>query len=184
MSQLLIKSLEFGQISPHLRAIRGLTSDAASHATKKANQSQLYNIEQALLTHVPKFFTYSHPFGYYHNDIVFIDNIRGVKLQGLSRYALRISLVKYFFIVRYSQNRMELLNLVKNSEESFIKVRWRIKSKPVLKTYLGKEIWTDGISTFHVDNNGKICSHICDNVQTDTDESLVFKRINDTLIKS
>lgn len=188
MSQLLLKSLELRPICLYTKTItvRCLTSDNSGKTTDdgKANQAQLYNIELALQEHVPKFFSYSHPYGYYSSDMVFNDNIRGVKLQGLTKYATRINLIKIYFTLRYSSNRMELLNLVKNPEESFIKVRWRIKSKPVFKTYLGKEIWNDGISTFHVNSNGKICSHICDNVQTDTKESLVFKRINDTLIKS
>lgn len=184
MSQLLVKSLEFHHIRPYLRTIRSLTSETAGKPSNKANQAQLYNIEQALLINVPRFFTYNHPFAYYNNDLVFVDNIRNVKTQGIARYAWRINMIKFYFVIRYSQNRMEVLNLVKNSEESFIKVRWRIKSKPVLTTYFGKETWTDGISTFHVNEEGKISSHICDNVQTDTNESLVFKRINDTLIKS
>lgn len=184
MSQLLLKSLDLRHANRYFYIVRNLTSNVGNNIDKKASNEQLYNIEQALLERVPKFFTQAHPSAYYSNEIVFIDNIRGFKTTGLTKYIFRINLIKSYFTIRYSQNSMELLNLVKSPEESLIKVRWRIKSKAVLKTYLGKETWRDGISTFYVDQQGKICSHICDNVQLDAKENLVFKQLKDTLIKS
>lgn len=135
----------------------------------KASPEQLADIEQKLLQIIPKFFTVPHNYSIYTKDIKFIDNINNFKYIGISAYALRLTLVRIYFFINYTSSRVELLNLVKNPEESYIRIRWRIVSKPGLIKFAlffwkfrSTEIWKDGLSTMHVNSKGLIYCHVCD----------------------
>lgn len=148
----------------------------------KASLAQLVELELKLTHHLPYFFTRPHYLGIYTKDVVFVDNIRNVRTQGLNSYALQIYLIKFYYALRYSSVKLELLNLVKHPDESYLRVRWRIIKRPgVIFTYINSfkiatgpsknfDRWKDGISTFHVNNQGKIYCHICDNIDVGTDD--------------
>lgn len=153
----------------------GALGSALGKLPSKASPEQLHKLEQAVVSYVPKFFqVIFHPYEYYTQDVTFINNMRGTKTQGLKQYATQLSLIKLNYLIRYSSNKVELLNLVKSPEESYIKFRWRIISKPgftrfflTFWKYHSTDIWTDGISTIHVNNQGKIHCHVCDNIDID-----------------
>lgn len=158
-----------------------LLSSAIDAANKtKASPEQLALMEKKLVEHLPDFFKGHHMFSLYTKDVMLVDNIRNLKTQGLSSYATQVALIKIYYHMRYSSKKLELLNLVKNPEESYIRVRWRIVTTPgQLGTllYVGAfklkagEKWKDGISTFHVNQNGLIYCHVCDNIDVDTNET-------------
>lgn len=140
----------------------------------KASLDQLVKLEAILANHLPRFFIEPHPLKIYTQDVLLIDNIRGRRVQGLTKYGLHISLVKFYSLLRYNSVKLELLNLVKHPEESCIKIRWRVVTKPGLIRYLTlfggfKSLgdWRDGISTMHVNKDGKIHCHVCDNIELD-----------------
>uniref|UniRef100_A0A6G1SM52 Uncharacterized protein C6orf136 n=1 Tax=Aceria tosichella TaxID=561515 RepID=A0A6G1SM52_9ACAR len=158
-------------------------------AATKASMEQLTRIADAMTHHLPKFFSTPHPFDMYSKDIVFIDNIRSKRVQGLGQYALLVSYTKLYFTLRYSSTKLELLNLVKNPEESSVKVRWRFVSKPGLIRFIlapfkfhSDEIWTDGISSFYVNTEGKIYCHVCDNIDVEEDAGNVKKVVKNPLV--
>lgn len=164
----------------------------------KASLEKLTLLGKELEYHLPKLFVAPHPMTFYTKDLIFIDNIRGVKCKGLSQYSLHITLIKLYHHINYSSTTLNLLNLVKNPEESSIKIRWRITSKPGLIhailffwNYNSKssEIWRDGLSTMVVDRDGKIFCHICDNIEADlnkeapsTKETLKERLVNRGLV--
>lgn len=147
------------------------------NSNNKANPDQLVNLEEKLLHLLPKFFAIPHPLNLYSKDVVLIDNIRNLRVQGLAQYGLQVGLFRVYHFIKYSSIKVELLNLVKNPEESYIKVRWRIITKPGLLQFAlffwklkSLERWKDGISTFHVNSEGKIHCHVCDNIDVDIDD--------------
>lgn len=143
----------------------------------KASLEQLTQLEQEFAAELPKFFNKSHNLTLYTKDIVFIDNTRNLKTQGINQYVLQLYMIKFYYNLRYTSIKVELLNLVKNPEESYLRIRWRVVTKPgLLKTFLllhklfNTESWRDGISTMHVNSDGKIYCHVCDNIDVNTDD--------------
>lgn len=137
-------------------------------------------LEKKLVQQIPRFFIDSHLFSMYTQDVIFIDNIRGFRIQGLAMYAAQVALIRASYFIRYSSSKVELLNLVKNPEESYIRIRWRIVTTPGLigsLIYVGKfklragEKWKDGISTLQVNKDGLIYCHVCDNIDMETNDT-------------
>ena len=150
----------------------------------KASLEQMTQVADALTHHMPKFFVETHKFELYTNDIIFINNIRSRRVQGMSRYVFEINFVKLYFGLRYSATKLELLNLVKNPEEACVKVRWRFVSKPGLFRaalapfkFISNETWTDGISSFYVNADGKIYCHVCDSIDVEEDSRGKVKKV-------
>lgn len=155
----------------------------------KASPEQLTLVANQLVHHLPRFFSQPHPFDLYTKDIVFIDNIRSMRIQGASQYALQIALIKLYHNIRYTSVKAELLNLVKYPEESCIKIRWRIITKPGIIQFIlffykfhSIEKWKDGISTMHVNKEGKIYCHVCDNIDVETDDIKIKKVVKNPLV--
>lgn len=174
---------------PPCLSYRFLSSSSANKPTndsEKASPAQLAHLEDKLVHHLPYIFNHPHLFDLYSKDIIFIDNIRKIKTQGLSQYALQVYLFKIYHNVRYMSAKLELLNLVKHPEESYIKIRWRIVTKPGLTRSVFSmfknlqlinklEKWNDGISTMHVNNKGKIYCHVCDKIDVDDADDMNLK---------
>lgn len=180
MAQALIRSLGVNVTCrcPISRSLSSVPRQQFTDNTNKASPQQLAFLEDHLAAQLPKFFSTPHPIYCYSNDIKLIDNIRGVRVQGITNYALQIGLIKIYHLFRYASVKVELLNLVKNHEESLIRIRWRIVTKPGLLYFMiffwkyhQNDRWTDGISTMHVNSEGKIYCHICDNIDIETDIS-------------
>lgn len=158
-------------------------------AAAKASLEQLTRVANTMTAHLPRFFSTPHPFEIYSKDLVFIDNIRTKRLQGLGQYALLVSTIKIYYFIKYSSSKVELLNLVKNPEESLVKIRWRVVSRPGVIRFLlapfkfhNSEMWTDGISSFYVNKDGKIYCHVCDNIDVEDDSGKVKKAVKNTLV--
>lgn len=155
----------------------------------KASSEQLALLADKLVYHLPRFFTSPHPFNLYTKDVIFIDNVRYIRIEGLSKYAFRLALIKIYYALSYTSVKVELLNLVKHPEESCIKIRWRAITRPghlwfilnFYKYHSHKE-WKDGISTMHVNKDGRIYCHICDNIDVETDDTEIKKTIKSPLV--
>lgn len=152
------------------------TNQIAKNQQDKASPEQLTHIQKHLEATLPNFIKIGHQLSIYTPDTTFIDNIRGVKTKGLVQYSIQLNLIRIYHIIRYSHIKIDLLNLVKIPEESCIRIRWRATTKPGLLTFLllfwkfgSMEKWKDGISTFYVNNQGKVFCHVCDNIDVDMD---------------
>lgn len=184
MSQTLIKTVgQVNGLACRSLICRSLSSLKSENAQDRASPQQLIALESQVVQHLPKFFSHPHPLDHYTSDVKFINNIRGVQTQGLTAYALQLSLYKTAYFLKYTGLKVELLNLVKNPEESFLRIRWRIVSKPgflylmlFFWRFNQKALWTDGISTLHVNNQGKIYCHVCDNIDIGTDDTSKTKQ--------
>lgn len=176
---------------PLARAVHAATAAAAnsvppspsSLATSqgKASLDQLMAIEKVINEHAPMFFSRPHPFILYTKDIIFINNTRKPPTQtvGVTSYVIRLSLVRLYYSIKFTRAELKILNIVKHPEESFIKLRWRFVTRPGMLHLLFNirnvttltTTWDfDAISTFHVNKDGLIYCHICDNVEAQYDE--------------
>lgn len=171
-----------------IRAI-GTKTGQQHDTTTKASPEQLAQVADKLSDGLVRFFVAPHPYYLYTKDVAFIDNIRNVKTQGITQYALQLTLVRYYYAIRYAQRKMQLLSLVKVPEESCIKIRWRITMRPGLSRLLAAvskyhelENWRDGISTMHVNKDGLIYCHVCDNIDVDISEGKIKKTIKNSLV--
>lgn len=166
------------------------TNASAANNDNKASPDQLTALENKLANELPRFFVRPHNYSLYTKDLVFIDNTRNVRTEGITQYILRTQMIKIYYGLRYTSIRVELLNLVKNPEESYLRIRWRIITKPgMFKTLIllfstkKADNWKDGISTMHVNKDGKIYCHVCDNIDVDTDDiEAKAKEVKDPLV--
>jgi len=138
-----------------------------------------YNILQ---TSLDRLFTHSMDYKIYHQDIVFVDNIRHLRTQGLAKYIQQVALLKTVGHLKYAYVKFEVINMSMSPEEGRITVRWRIKglsgTRVMLKFWKFKlwkwkelinqqETWHDGISYFDVGADGRIFQHIADKMMED-----------------
>lgn len=163
---------------------------------KKASHEQLLYLENRVVDHAPEFFKTNHIFDIYTNDIIFIDNIRNKRSKGLLVYKLHVNLYKSYSSLRYHSVRLELLSIAKDPDESLLRFRWRLVATPfplwsliiniMMKRrfeYELKESWTDHISTMHVNSDGLVHCHVCDNFDVDIDEKSIKQIIKNKFVR-
>ncbi|KAH9511232.1 hypothetical protein DERF_009704 [Dermatophagoides farinae] len=152
----------------------------------KATEEQLLLLSGRLSDHLPQFFQKPHEFRLYNRNIIFEDNIRNVRTEGINGYAWQIAKIKMGAHLKYGKVAFNVLKLTKHVEDSTIKIRWRIVSYPGNRIVLAfwkfklwnakeslekyKDEWIDGFSILYVGGDGLIYRHVCDKVMPDTDE--------------
>jgi len=156
----------------------------------RASPEQLTTIANVASQHMKIFFKSSIPYErFLTRDVVFLNNINSIRTRGLSRYILYMFIFRVYYSIRYSPPNIEVLSLVKIPEESCIRIRWRIKCYPGYRrvftaawTLRYPRRWLDGISTLHVNKDGLVYCHVCDNIDVDLDEAKMEKTIKKTLV--
>lgn len=150
---------------------------------QRATMEQLTELEARVQEEGRNFFQKTLNSSYYTKDLLFINNIRNIRTTNLAQYVMQINLVKAYYAINYTTTRCELLNLVKNPEESYIRIRWRFISRPGLFRivltfwkFIEHEKWTDGISTLYVNRDGKVYCHVCDTIDVDLNDLGHLKR--------
>jgi len=132
----------------------------------------------------------------YHEDILFIDNIRGKRTQGINPYIQQVAFLRTIGHVKFAFVKFVILNTDVSREEGRITVRWRIVGISALKVMLQfwkyklwdwkgimekQGTWYDGVSYYDVDGNGKIYRHVADKMMVDADKDEIGKPIKPIL---
>lgn len=87
------------------------------------------------------------------------------KEMGYNQLITKISFIRIYHSVLYSQNNMNVLGIAKIPEEGVVKLRWRIVSKGKAFIFLQfwkvnemrkREYWNDGIAYFYLNRAGKV----------------------------
>jgi len=148
----------------------------------KPSFDELQKVYNILQTSLERLFTHQMNYTIYHPDILFIDNIRNIRTQGLPKYIQQIALLKTVGHVKFAFIKFEIINMSMSHEEGRITVRWRIKGLSGLRVMLKfwkyklwkwqeiknhQETWYDGISYFDVGGDAKIFRHHADKVMED-----------------
>ena len=90
---------------------------------------------------------------------------RAKKEMGYNKLISKVSLIRIYHSIVYSQNIMNVLGIAKIPEEGVLKVRWRIVSRGKSLIFMQfwkvmemrkKEYWNDGIVYFYLNKNGKV----------------------------
>lgn len=79
---------------------------------------------------MPKFFKVPHDFRIYNRGIIFEDNIRDIRTEGLNQYAWQIAKIKMGAHFKYGKVNLDLLKLTSHPEDGTIRLRWRIVTYP------------------------------------------------------
>lgn len=153
-----------------------------------ANEEQLSTIFESLREDLPQFFVRPLNYSHVHKDIVFENRIRGKTTHGIYNYVKQLSYLRLYGHFIYAYVKLDVIKMTKHTEDSTIKVRWRITGitgykivfkmlqfrvwdpKQMIEQH--KSTWIDGFSTFHVNNEGFIVRHIADKVMPDEDKEL------------
>jgi len=177
------------------RLDRVTTDEPQKNEPKKPD---LDKVSDLLTFDLHNFFVRPCDYTYYRDDIIFEDNIRGKRLEGIVKYRNAVNLTKIVCHFRFVYVRFHILGVTEHPEDGTIRVRWRIAGMGMLKMCLkyipaqmwkrgnldkAADSWYDGYSTFYVDDDNMIYKHRADKVMPDEDQVSVKKQLAEKLQK-
>lgn len=152
------------------------------------SEEQLQKVFDVLANTLPKLFIQPLDYSIYNPNLIFENNIRGKRTEGLYHYVKQVALLRTVGHLKYAYVTLEVIKITKHPEDNTIKVRWRIKGISALKVMfqfwkfklwqlkeiLGNtEAWYDGFSIFYVGTDGLIYKHVADKIMPDDDKVVV-----------
>ena len=170
----------YTEASPHVQK----EGEKQSSEERKPSEAQLQNVFDCLSKDLPMLFVKTMDYTLYTQDLVFINNIRGVSTTGLVNYVKQIAFLKIIGHIKFAYIRLNVMKMTMHPEDNTIKVRWRIVGISGTHVFLqfwkvkvwnmkqhinDTEAWYDGFSTFHVNNDGKVFKHVVDKMMPDED---------------
>uniref|UniRef100_A0A182PI17 Uncharacterized protein n=1 Tax=Anopheles epiroticus TaxID=199890 RepID=A0A182PI17_9DIPT len=165
-------------------------SEVASSAPgnqQKENQpseEQLHRVYHVLSQTLPKLFIQPLDYSIYSPNLIFENNIRGTRTEGLYHYVKQIALLRTVGHLKFAYVTFEVLKITKHPEDNTVKVRWRIRGISALKVMLQfwkyklwklkeifdeQEAWYDGFSVLYVGPDGLVSKHVVDKIMPDDD---------------
>jgi len=176
------KILQF-QPSPSLPNAEHSGDSSHSGIGSNAEQEERLNhVFNTLSRDIPKFFSDMVNYTIYRESLIFENNFRGRRTVGVYQYMKEAAKVRIWGHFNYAYVKVDILKITKHTEDSTIKVRWRIvgtagtriiltfwryKLQDIKKLLTQTDTWLDGFSTFYVGEDGKIFKHTADKVMPD-----------------
>uniref|UniRef100_A0A182KB31 Uncharacterized protein n=1 Tax=Anopheles christyi TaxID=43041 RepID=A0A182KB31_9DIPT len=162
------------------------TSSPAGNQSKEnqPSEEQLYRVYHVLSQTLPKLFVQPLDYSIYSPNLIFENNIRGTRTEGLYHYVKQIALLRTVGHLKFAYVTFEVLKITKHPEDNTVKVRWRIRGISALKVMLqfwkyklwklkeifeGQEAWYDGFSVLYVGPDGLVSKHVADKIMPDDD---------------
>ncbi|XP_065075112.1 uncharacterized protein C6orf136 homolog [Ochlerotatus camptorhynchus] len=157
----------------------------------QSSEEQLHRVFEVLSNTLPKLFIQPLDYSIYNPNLIFENNIRGMRTEGLYHYVKQVALLRTVGHLKYAYVTLEVLKITKHPEENTVKVRWRIKGISALKVmfqfwkyklwklkeiFADTEAWYDGFSVFHVGPDGLIYKHVADKIMPDDDKVVVSQK--------
>ncbi|XP_053698095.1 uncharacterized protein C6orf136 homolog [Sabethes cyaneus] len=152
------------------------------------SEEQLQRVFDVLANTLPKLFIQPLDYSIYNPKVIFENNIRGMRTEGLYPYVKQVALLRTVGHLKYAYVTLEVLKITKHPEDNTIKVRWRIKGLSAFKVmfqfwkyklwklkevFESTEAWYDGFSVFHVGPDGQVWKHVADKMMPDDDKVVV-----------
>ncbi|XP_052900771.1 uncharacterized protein C6orf136 homolog [Anopheles moucheti] len=162
-------------------------SSTATGNQPKENQpseEQLHRVYHVLSQTLPKLFVQPLDYSIYSPNLIFENNIRGTRTEGLYHYVKQIALLRTVGHLKFAYVTFEVLKITKHPEDNTVKVRWRIRGISALKVMLQfwkyklwklkeifdeQEAWYDGFSVLYVGPDGLVSKHVVDKIMPDDD---------------
>ncbi|XP_035911366.1 uncharacterized protein C6orf136 homolog [Anopheles stephensi] len=150
------------------------------------SEEQLHRVYHVLSQTLPKLFVQPLDYSIYSPNLIFENNIRGTRTEGLYHYVKQIALLRTVGHLKFAYVTFEILKITKQSEDKTVKVRWRIRGISALKVMLQfwkyklwklkeifdeQEAWYDGFSVLYVGSDGLVSKHVVDKIMPD-DETI------------
>lgn len=158
----------------------------------RPSDDQLHHVHTILAKTLPELFLKPLDYTIYHQNLVFENNIRGIRTVGLIRYVRQVALLRTIGHLKFAYVKFEILKITSHPEDGTVKVRWRIRGISGLKVFMhlwkfklwemrqmfdeNQEAWYDGFSIFCVGSDGLVYKHIADKMQPDNDEACVVQK--------
>lgn len=164
------------------------SSPASSNNSNQPSEEQLHRVFDVLGNTLPKLFIQPLDYSIYNPNLIFENNIRGMRTEGLYHYVKQVALLRTVGHLKFAYVTLEVLKITKHPEDNTVKVRWRIKGISALKVmfqfwkyklwklkeiFADTEAWYDGFSVFHVGPDGLIYKHVADKIMPDDDKVVV-----------
>lgn len=176
----------------HLKVLNNVSNYKyiSSNIDKQTNTGhptpeQLQTVHDELVDDLPYILSRPQKISLYSNEMIFEDNIRGLKIIGRNNYFIHFALlrIKTAFLFAYIQ--LNILKITQHPQEGTIKVRWQISGMSglmTIKNLFRLNIFTiffsrekalnkasglkyyDGFSIFYVNGDGLIFKHLCEKV--------------------
>uniref|UniRef100_A0A182YQG7 Uncharacterized protein n=1 Tax=Anopheles stephensi TaxID=30069 RepID=A0A182YQG7_ANOST len=135
------------------------------------SEEQLHRVYHVLSQTLPKLFVQPLDYSIYSPNLIFENNIRGTRTEGLYHYVKQIALLRTVGHLKFAYVTFEILKITKQSEDKTVKVRWRIRGISALKVMLQFWNWYDGFSVLYVGSDGLVSKHVVDKIMPD-DETI------------
>uniref|UniRef100_A0A182M2E1 Uncharacterized protein n=1 Tax=Anopheles culicifacies TaxID=139723 RepID=A0A182M2E1_9DIPT len=160
------------------------TSSTATPKENQPSEEQLHRVYHVLSQTLPKLFVQPLDYSIYSPNLIFENNIRGTRTEGLYHYVKQIALLRTVGHLKFAYVTFEVLKITKHPEDNTVKVRWRIRGISALKVMLQfwkyklwklkeifdeQEAWYDGFSVLYVGPDGLVAKHIVDKIMPDDD---------------
>lgn len=149
------------------------------------SEEQIQKVYDTLANTLPKLFIQPLDYSIYHPNLIFENNIRGMRTEGLYHYVKQVALLRTVGHLKYAYVTLEVLKITKHPEENTVKVRWRVKGISAMRVmfqfwkyklwklkeiFADTEAWYDGFSVFHIGPDGLIYKHVADKIMPDDDK--------------
>lgn len=162
-----------------------LSSDGKSGVPEgRPSPDKLMQVYNTLADSLPQLFVKPLDYSLYDDKMVFEDNIRNVRTEGLLNYVKQVALLRTVGHFKFAYVKFDILKMTQHPEDGTVRIRWRIRgistAKVMLKFWKFKfwkikdsfdqvANWYDGYSTFYVNQDGKIFKHVADKMMPDSD---------------
>lgn len=133
------------------------------------------------------FFTALPKHDMYHSLMVFEDRINNKAINGYIPYSSYLGLVKMYGHIRYGFVASQVQSSWITEEDQSVGIHFKFHGLgmvPMMIKYFPKKlfikdnllqestVWVEAISTFYINNEGKICRHVIDNKRVDQDKTV------------
>ncbi|KAG8127803.1 hypothetical protein E2320_014687 [Naja naja] len=149
------------------QATSGAPSPVTSPTSSKHDMEEHLEImHQKLREELPGFFSRTHNYAMYSQDVEFINEILHLKTRGLMIYRLAVVLCRFVAWNYFVHMHLEVMKVTQHPENWSIQVRWRIRGLPfhifLMRFFRNKpEFYRiyDAYSTFFLNPQGLIKCH-------------------------
>ncbi|CAG9770368.1 unnamed protein product [Ceutorhynchus assimilis] len=165
-----------------------LSSNSSPEPGGKPSPEKLLQVYTILGESLPNLFVQPMDYTIYHDNIIFEDNIRNIRTEGLYNYVKQVALLRTVGHFKFAYVKFEILKITQHPEDGTVRIRWTIRGISALKVMFHfwkvkvwkyREMinhtvqWHDGYSTFYINSDGKIVKHVADKMMPDSDRTVV-----------
>ncbi|XP_075692494.1 uncharacterized protein C6orf136 homolog [Rhinoderma darwinii] len=134
---------------------------------KSDMEQHLALMHEKLRDELPNFLWKPANYSLYRKDVEFISNMLHVRLRGLVKYQLFLTITRLLLLCYFTNSQISVLKLTSHPENNTIQARWSFSGLPLHSLFLyffrseKSELYRtyDAFSTFQLAHDGLICLH-------------------------